>query len=117
MSIQDGIQADNTQPGPIQKRRESVSVGFQADIQVDIQADIPQPGAIQQRRQSVTVGVQVEISPPEPELWCCRQPEADEMILCDNPDCMIQWFHLDCIRMEAAPEGDWYYANCSFMLG
>ena len=42
------------------------------------------------------------------QSWCfCRKEEEGEMILCDNSNCPIQWFHLDCpkIPVEQVPQG------------
>ena len=50
------------------------------------------------------------------DLWCyCWQPENDHaMIGCDYPDCSIQWFHLDCLKLSTSklPKGDWYCPDC-----
>lgn len=71
------------------------------------------PRPVRQRRMTV----QVSIPNDEPiQQWCiCRKEEYGEMILCENTQCMIKWFHLDCLSMEIAPEGDWYCANCSLL--
>lgn len=57
--------------------------------------------------------------PPDPELWCiCRRPDdGSKMILCDNDQCLIKWFHVECLKMVAipGPEDSWYCANCSFL--
>lgn len=47
------------------------------------------------------------------ELWCyCNQPGYGEMIMCDNPECTIQWFHFDCLRIRRPPKGKWYCPSC-----
>ena len=45
--------------------------------------------------------VQQDISPPK-DVWCyCKQPEDDRaMIGCDYPECLIQWFHLNCLKFS-----------------
>lgn len=61
----------------------------------------------------------VLIQRPDPELWCiCRRPDdGSTMILCDNDQCLIKWFHVECLKMVAIPgtEDSWYCANCSFL--
>lgn len=112
-------------PQPVRQRRNTVAV------QVNFQQNIAR---IQKRRESVAVGNQVEMpeqrlesvavqtvepiaAPPNPEIWCvCRGPEEGEMIFCENPLCVIQWFHFDCLDMEEAPEGAWYCPNCSKIM-
>ena len=39
------------------------------------------------------------------------------MIGCENDDCPRQWFHLNCLGMDVAPEGDWYCRECAKALG
>ena len=50
------------------------------------------------------------------DVWCyCKQPEDDKpMIACDYPDCQVQWFHLDCLKLSSAkiPKGNWYCPDC-----
>lgn len=93
----------------IQRRRKMVATVTQVDP--------PHPGHIQQRRKTVTVGTQVDPSHPittPPDIWCvCRETEHGNMIFCENPGCLIEWFHMDCLHMDTAPESDWYCPNCS----
>lgn len=112
-------------PRPIQKRRETIAVA--------VQTDMPSPQPIQKRRESVAVAVQTDMPSlepvqkrcetvavqdvaPENPVWCiCRNEEYGEMILCENPICVIQWFHLDCMGLRTVPDGDWYCMNCQLL--
>ena len=48
------------------------------------------------------------------KLWCyCSQPTYGNMVLCDNYECTIQWFHFDCLRIHCPPKGKWYCPSCS----
>ena len=49
------------------------------------------------------------------KLYCyCKQPEdgVAEMIACDNPQCLIEWFHTDCLKIKHIPKGKWYCPDC-----
>ena len=50
--------------------------------------------------------------PYEPVYCYCKGPEEGEMIACDNGDCSIEWFHLDCLKIKSAPKGKWYCPDC-----
>ena len=42
------------------------------------------------------------------EFWClCGGPESGNTIACDNPDCPIEWFHFEYVRLVDAPSGKW----------
>jgi hypothetical protein len=43
----------------------------------------------------------------------CRRPTFGEMIGCDSPSCEIEWFHLDCVHLKAAPSGSWFCPPCT----
>ena len=47
---------------------------------------------------------------PPKDVWCyCKAPEDDKpMIACDYPDCLIQWFYLDCLKSSTTeiPKGN-----------
>lgn len=90
----------------IRLRRKSVNVA--------VQVNIPSTESVQQPRESI--GVQTEIR--DENIWCiCRQQDdGRNMILCENDQCMIQWFHFDCIGIDVAPENDWYCQNCALIM-
>ncbi|PIO77667.1 PHD-finger [Teladorsagia circumcincta] len=47
------------------------------------------------------------------EVYCfCRQESFGRMILCDDPQCEIGWYHFECIGMITAPRGKWYCDQC-----
>ncbi|CEQ39422.1 SPOSA6832_00936 [Sporobolomyces salmonicolor] len=47
------------------------------------------------------------IDPNEPTYCYCSR-----MIACENDDCSREWFHLECVNLERAPEGTWYCNDC-----
>jgi len=47
------------------------------------------------------------------KLWCyCQEPSFGDMILCDNEECPIKWFHFDCLRIRCPPKNRWYCPSC-----
>ena len=46
-------------------------------------------------------------------LWCyCQEPSFGDMILCDNENCSIKWFHFDCLWIRCPPKNHWYCPSC-----
>ena len=47
-------------------------------------------------------------------IYCyCQQPEGtSEIIGCDNPECSIEWFHTNCLKLKDIPKGKWYCPDC-----
>lgn len=43
----------------------------------------------------------------------CREKSHGSMIMCDNADCKIQWFHWTCVGINEDPTGDWFCKECS----
>ena len=42
-------------------------------------------------------------------VYCyCKGPDEGDMIGCENPECAIEWFHMDCLKIKQAPNGKWY---------
>ena len=39
-------------------------------------------------------------------FYFCGQGEYGEMIACDSPICPVEWFHLDCLGLYCASEGE-----------
>jgi hypothetical protein len=36
-------------------------------------------------------------------LYChCQQPSGGEMVACENSECPYEWFHFQCVGLEAA---------------
>ena len=46
------------------------------------------------------------------EINCtCGRPDTfDDMVACDGCN---HWFHLSCVDMEDAPQGDWFCTDCA----
>ena len=45
--------------------------------------------------------------------YCCG-PEAGTMIGCDNPDCSVEWFHIECLQICTISKRKfkWYCPDC-----
>ncbi|POY75864.1 hypothetical protein BMF94_0946 [Rhodotorula taiwanensis] len=52
------------------------------------------------------------IDPNEPLYCYCNRVSFGEMIACENEDCDREWFHLECVGLDKAPEGQWYCDDC-----
>lgn len=118
------VQTNEVQSNAVQTsmiERQSVAIG--TDM-VKVETKTVQTDIIE--HQSVTVNtdmVEVQSKAVQTDLndaqgaWCiCRGTKGGKMIFCENNDCLIKWFHTDCIRMEVIPEEDWYCPNCSILL-
>ena len=47
------------------------------------------------------------------KLWCyCNMPSFGDMVMCDNKNCTIQWFHFECLSIRNPPKGKWYCPSC-----
>ncbi|CAK5279405.1 unnamed protein product [Mycena citricolor] len=55
-----------------------------------------------------------DVDPNEPLYCYCNKISFGEMIACDDPHCLHEWFHLGCTGLTAAPEGrkKWYCVDC-----
>lgn len=63
------------------------------------------------RRMESTEAVE---SDKENQLYCvCRGPESGKMIVCDNVECNVQWFHYKCVGLKHAPRGKWFCKKCT----
>ncbi|KAI9312417.1 the Ing1 Phd finger in complex with A histone H3k4me3 peptide, partial [Dichotomocladium elegans] len=56
------------------------------------------------------------IDPNEPLYCYCRQVSFGEMVACDNDECEIEWFHLECVGLRTPPRGKWYCKNCADLV-
>lgn len=52
------------------------------------------------------------------KLWChCRTPIADRnMILCDDKECGVGWYHMNCVKVKGEP-AKWFCAACKSKSG
>lgn len=58
-------------------------------------------------------GLDMPVDPNEPVFCLCQQVSHGEMIACDNPDCLIEWFHFECLGLSTKPKGKWFCPDCS----
>ncbi|RPA88196.1 hypothetical protein BJ508DRAFT_202320, partial [Ascobolus immersus RN42] len=50
----------------------------------------------------------------EPVYCVCRRVSDGTMVMCDNPNCEKEWFHLGCVGLKQAPSSKrkWYCPEC-----
>ncbi|KAI3656096.1 hypothetical protein MP638_000632 [Amoeboaphelidium occidentale] len=58
-----------------------------------------------------------ENDPNEPTYCICNQVSYGAMVGCDNPECDIEWFHYECVGLDAPPKGKWYCSDCKDKYG
>ncbi|KAI0035140.1 hypothetical protein K488DRAFT_43880 [Vararia minispora EC-137] len=47
------------------------------------------------------------------KIYCfCNRPSFGDMVACDAEDCEREWFHLDCVGITSAPDGQWFCDEC-----
>lgn len=44
--------------------------------------------------------------------FCGKYITEAQMIGCDGPRCVFQWYHFACVGIESPPEGDWLCPVC-----
>ncbi|GAA6020882.1 hypothetical protein JCM8202_005481 [Rhodotorula sphaerocarpa] len=66
----------------------------------------------QERAQKKREEEGMPIDPNEPVYCYCNRVSFGEMIACENDDCSREWFHLECVGLDRAPEGTWYCDDC-----
>ena len=63
--------------------------------------------------QSTSNADNVDNTPETSRKWCyCNEEECGKMIGCDNENCLIQWFHVKCLRLKRIPKQAWYCPDC-----
>lgn len=73
----------------------------------------PNPKPKQCKRTAARINTFNDASTQVSRIWCvCRRSSFGTMIMCNNPNCVIIWFHLRCVNMARAPKGDWFCHNC-----
>jgi hypothetical protein len=56
---------------------------------------------------------ETEVKPNETIYCTCRKPSYGHMINCANDDCLVDWFHYECVGLTRKPRGRWYCNQCS----
>ena len=46
----------------------------------------------------------------------CNGVSYGEMVGCDHDECSREWFHLACVGLRVAPEGQWFCEDCKAKL-
>ncbi|EHA53996.1 hypothetical protein MGG_10164 [Pyricularia oryzae 70-15] len=78
-----------------------------------------------ERGQQMETDVEVEvddegnvIDPDEPRYCLCNGVSFGTMIACENENCQYEWFHLECVKLEATPARTtkWYCPSCRVLL-
>ena len=52
-------------------------------------------------------------SVPAQSYCYCHGPDEGDMVGCDNPSCLYQWFHFDCLGLKSQPKSKkWFCPEC-----
>merc|ERR1719237_554495 len=99
--------------GPISKKmRESLALNMSARV--------PTSGSEEENVDQGQIQQPILSALPGPKLFCycqCPHDEVSEMIGCDAPGCLLEWFHFECVGILVPPEGRWYCPQCSKKYG
>ena len=41
-----------------------------------------------------------------PTYCTCQGKETNDMVACDGPNCLVEWFHYKCVGLDKAPESE-----------
>lgn len=63
------------------------------------------PARVENRRSTVATST-------VPTFCICNGPDIGLMIYCENVNCQIKWFHVECMKIIKIPEGDWFCPQC-----
>jgi len=75
-------------------------------------APLLSPSEQDSRQESEDGDMEVECG--KSTVYCyCQGPDEGEMVACDNPRCIYQWFHLECLYLDTPPTSrTWYCPDC-----
>lgn len=54
----------------------------------------------------------IEENVSETDYCLCGKPSYGEMVECEDPYCILRWFHLDCVGLSSPPSGPWVCPVC-----
>ncbi|KAH8730618.1 hypothetical protein GQ44DRAFT_723439 [Phaeosphaeriaceae sp. PMI808] len=62
----------------------------------------------------VDLGTDARSPTPPSKTYCtCSRPgDGELMIACESEDCLIEWYHFQCVGLTNAPEGEWICPTC-----
>ncbi|KXN70934.1 hypothetical protein CONCODRAFT_70254 [Conidiobolus coronatus NRRL 28638] len=60
----------------------------------------------------ISHSAEIPIDPNEPTYCYCKEVSYGEMVACDDDNCEIEWFHIECVNLKAPPKGSWYCKDC-----
>ena len=60
---------------------------------------------------TINTNTQFMYDAKEPNYCYCGRGSFGEMVMCENPFCEKEWFHLDCIEEKNLPDR-WYCIEC-----
>ncbi|EHY66719.1 hypothetical protein NEAUS04_0917 [Nematocida ausubeli] len=57
----------------------------------------------------------IEEDNKEEEILCCtcKRPSKGDMIVCDNAECPIEWYHCACVGVKGVPKKKWLCTLCT----
>ncbi|EUC66407.1 inhibitor of growth protein amino-terminal histone-binding protein [Rhizoctonia solani AG-3 Rhs1AP] len=120
--IMDALSSNSSNPQlhPNKRRRTTTNIGgASTPIASSPSSTVVLPGVVPATRHVLDdQGDEAETGEPgatDDALYCfCNEKSYGEMIGCDNGNCTIQWFHMDCVGLKppVPPDMKWYCSRC-----
>ncbi|CEL63699.1 Chromatin modification-related protein YNG2 OS=Debaryomyces hansenii (strain ATCC 36239 / CBS 767 / JCM 1990 / NBRC 0083 / IGC 2968) GN=YNG2 PE=3 SV=1 [Rhizoctonia solani AG-1 IB] len=115
----DALAANPSNPQLQQNKRRRTTTGVSTPIASSPSSTVVIPGVLPTTRHVLDEqGDEAEAGEPgatDDALYCfCNEKSYGEMIGCDNGNCAIQWFHMDCVGLKppVPPDMKWYCSRC-----
>jgi hypothetical protein len=98
-----------------------ISKKMRESLALNARARLPTSGSdeeAEERTERAAAAVGPPLLPTKLYCYCqCPHDDVSEMIGCDAPDCLLEWFHFECVGILVPPEGKWFCPQCSQRYG
>ena len=88
--------------GPSKSKREADHTKVNSK-RIEGQAMSGETGGAARRDDNIEEDDDEDDDADEPRYCYCNQVSYGEMVACDNPDCLREWFHLACVGLSRPP--------------
>ena len=107
---------------PEEKEKEKdgrpISKKMRESLALNARTRLPTSGSDEEAEEGTPKRPAVAVATAKLYCYCqCPHDEVSEMIGCDAPDCLLEWFHFECVGIMVPPEGKWYCPQCTKRYG
>jgi hypothetical protein len=98
------------------RKRKNVGLKVSTPLQNEFNEETLGKLSLQELKNLDMDNMDMPIDPNEPKYCSCQHVSYGDMVGCDNPECVVEWYHFKCVDLTTKTKGEWFCPSCITLI-